>query len=330
MATTSWLLNCAVKKSFWVGVLARGMLGVSMGAISSIIPMFLVEIAPFENRGFFGSLNQVGAVIGQGLFAFLGSSVDYVGLNYIGASITFLQLLLIWFVQESLPITQESLISEGFTETSTSQINANHNSICQKKYLNGLIVSIMLLFFLQFSGIGGILTNLSDIMSSAGLNFDPNYQSGIAIMSQLLAVFIGSLLMDKIGRKIVWILSSAIAAIALLLMALNEKLNLSAIFPLICIFTYLFGFSIGIGPIPWFIVAEYFPEDNIRPTATMVCMSCNWMFAFVTILAFPTMKEKMKMFGVLIFFLVICILSIIFGIFKVKEPPKRSNDFEPI
>ena len=168
------------------------------------------------------------------------------------------------------------------------------------------------------------------MMTEAGLNLDPNYQSGIAIIAQLLAVFIGSLLMDKLGRKRIWILSSCIAAIALLLMALNEKLNLSTILPLICIFTYLFGFGLRIGPIPWFIVAEYFPEDSIRPKATMICMCCNWFFAFVTILSFPSMKEGMKMFGVLIFFLIVCIFSIIFGVFKVKEPEKHLNDFEPI
>ena len=107
----------------------------------------------------YGSLNHAGAVIGQCLFSFLGSSVDYFGLNYIGASITFLQLLLIWFIKKPVPINQNSLTSERFTETSTSQIIPKHNSILHKKYLNGLIVSIMLLFFLQFSGIGGILTN---------------------------------------------------------------------------------------------------------------------------------------------------------------------------
>ena len=321
ISTISWLLNCTTKLNIWAGIVSRGLLGISMGAFSSISPMYLIEISPPDASGFFGSLNQIGIVIGQCFFSLIGKFVDYMGLNFIGAAISFLQSILIWFIIESPSVK--------IPESSNSKINSSHESLFQKKYLNGIIIGVALMFFQQFSGINGILTNLSSIMTTAGLDLDPNYQSAISILSQLIAVFIGSLLIDKLGRKTVWILSSAISTVSLLVMALNEKFNWSSVLPLVCIFSYQLGFGLGLGPIPWFLIPEYFADD-IRPAATMVCTISNWIFAFIIVMCFPEMKAKMEMFGVTLLFMVVCAVSTIFGAFKITEPERNNDGFELI
>lgn len=158
-------------------------------------------------------------------------------------------------------------------------------------------------------------------MSGAGLDIDPNYQAGIATLAQLIAAFISSIIIDKLGRKNVWCISSASAAVFLLIFALNEKFNWSKVLPLIMIFLYQLGFGLGLGPIAWFLVSEYFNDDS-RSTATMICTIANWVFSFIIILAFPQMQSSMGLFGTLMLFFVVCVGSLFFGIFLIKEPEK--------
>ena len=51
----------------------------------------------------------------------------------------------------------------------------------------------------------------------------------------------------------------------------------------------------------------------------IICVVSNWMLAFVIVMAFPEMRNSMKMFGVTLFFSVICILAIFFGLFVIKN-----------
>lgn len=313
-AIAFWLLNYLTKVHIWAGIIVRAFLGVTMGAYSSIGPMYLVEISPRDATGFFGTLAQIAIVTGQVFTNFIGSSLNYLNLNFVGAGIGALQAVLIWFIKES-PVYDKQKEEEKAIHVK----NEKKSKFFTKENILKLVVGISLFFFQQFAGINGILTNLSDIMSSAGLNIDPNYQAGIATMAQLLAAFIASFIIDKLGRKNVWCVSSASSAVFLLIFSLNEKFKWSSVLPLIMIFLYQLGFGLGLGPIAWFLVSEIFDDDS-RSTATMICTITNWVFAFIIILVFPQMKSSMGLFGALMLFFVVCIGSLIFGIFLIKEP----------
>ena len=57
-------------------------------------------------------------------------------------------------------------------------------------------------------------------------------KAGIVQLSQLFAVFIGAVLVDKLGRKIVWMISTTVVTVFLLIFALNTKYEWSNILPL--------------------------------------------------------------------------------------------------
>lgn len=313
-----WFLNCVTKISLAGGTVVRAFGGITMGMYSAVGSMYLIEIAPPEFTGFYGTLNQAGIVFGQALYSFLGSSLDYMELNYLAGAINILGAILIWWVKESPAI-------ENGTQQS-KQNNVASESLCQKQYIIGVVKGVAMMFMQQFCGINGILTNLSDIMSAAGLDsLDPNYQSGISIISQLVSVFCLSALVDKLGRKFCWILSSSVSAVALLMMALNEKVHMSAVVPLIAALLYQVGFGLGLGPIPWFLIPEYFPV-SVRSKANMICVCSNWIFSFLIVLVFPSMKDGMTFFGALMFFMAVLVLSLLFGIFQVTEPKTQHLD----
>lgn len=311
-----WLLNLLTKTSIYAGIVVRAFLGVIMGAFSSISPLYLVEIAPEGSSGFFGCFNQVGIVLGMIFFDFIAPSLTYMKLNYIGAAVAGLLAILIWFCKESPvvdhPTEEKPLATEGKKE-----------SLWQKKYAFGLISGILMMLFQQFCGVNAILTNLADIMNKSGLELNGNYQGGIASIAQLIAVFISALIIDKIGRKITWIISCSMVIVFMFIFALNDKFDWSNILPLICIFLYQLGFGLGLGPIPWFIIPEYF-DEAVRSEANTIAVSANWIFAFTIIFVWPYMNKGMGMFGALIFFTCIAICGLLFGIFCIHD--KKKND----
>lgn len=279
IAMASWLLNCLTKLSIIAGIFMRVLCGISMGSFMTICTMYLVEIAPEGYSGVFGSFGNFGIVIGNDLFCILGPYLNYMELNYVGAGISALQGILIWSIEESPVVNQDQNDEKPLIE------------VFKAKYVKNLICGIIIMFIAQFCGVNGILTNISIIMTDGGLDMNPNFQSAIAIASQLISTFISILTVERLGRKIVWIISSAICAIGLLILALNEKFKLSNILPVVCIFVFLFGFSYGIGKICWFIVSETF-ESDIRPAANSACLIANWIFSFVIVISFPSMKKN--------------------------------------
>ena len=311
----SWLLNCLTKLNIYAGWFTRALLGLSMGSFSAICAMYLVEIAPEGYSGLYGSLNQLTIFLAQGIFSFLGTVLDYMGYNYLAAFVSLILCITIWFIPES------SVIGEN--KHQNDQIKKE--SIFNKKYSRGIIMGITIMFLQQCSGINGIIANLADIFRDAGLDLDPNYQSGISIISFLVSCAVGSFIVDKLGQKFVWILSSVISFIGTFLMALNDKFNWSSFFPLICIFIYNFGFGLGLGPIPWFVVLQFFPE-NVRESGNTICVISNWVFAFIIVMIFPFMKKSMGMFGVMMLFAIICFLSILFGAFYIKNPENENKE----
>lgn len=316
-----WLLNCLTKFNIWAGIVMRAFLGIIMGSFSTVDPMYIVEISPEEVSGFFGSLNQIGNVTGMIFFDFIGPSLDYLELNYVAAAIAALQAGLCWVIIES-PVV-EKLNNEE--ETKSNEHKQKKESLCQKKNLFGLFVGIAMMILQQFCGINAILTNLADLMDKSGLEMDGNYQGGIASLAQFIAVFISALIIDKIGRRTTWIISCSIITVFLLIFALNTKYNWSNVLPLICIFLYQLGFGLGIGPIPWFLIPEYF-SDSVRSIATSIVVASNWISAFIIIFIWPSMNKGMGMFGSLLFFMFVGLAGVIFGALCIKEPKKEKNE----
>lgn len=98
---------------------------------------------------------------------------------------------------------------------------------------------------MSFSGIGSIMQNIAPLMSEVGLKLDAGFQAAIAICAQFFSCFLSSILIDKLGFKFLWNLSSAGSALSLLLYGLNVKFKWSKILPVIFLFSFQFFFNIG-------------------------------------------------------------------------------------
>ncbi|OHS99651.1 major facilitator superfamily transporter [Tritrichomonas foetus] len=347
--TACWLLNIITKLNIWAGIVARALLGFVIGAYSSITPMFLVEVAPEGMTGFYGSLNQFFLITASMLINFLGPSLNFIKLSIYCACYPLLECFLIWLVPEKQAAKYHQFNDVEISPNSSSNANTNNNYInnkqnvseisntsqlndnrefkevfCQSKNMPLLFIGIFMMIFQQFVGISAVVTNLADLMKESGLNLHHCYQAGIIQSAQLLAGVFSGLFVDKIGRKKMWCISGAIIVIFLLLFVLNNHFDWANILPLIAIYMYEFGFGIGLGPIPWYVIPEYFDYQN-RPVAMGICSAVNWSCTFAIIFVWPLMRDGLGMLGSFVFFMSVGFVSFIFGVVFIKEPGKKGE-----
>lgn len=69
-------------------------------------------------------------------------------------------------------------------------------------------------------------------------------------------------------------------------MLIQDKFTWMSYVSMVAIFLNVTFFEIGPGPIPWFIVAEFFSQGP-RPAALAIAAFSNWVCNFLVALCFP-------------------------------------------
>lgn len=306
LGVISWIiLPFVTLLHIWAGIADRALLGIIMGSFSVVVPLCINELAPFEYSGIYGSLSQFGISVGCSACYFISAGLNWRGLTYFETALCILLCAFVWII----PL-----------QKNIQQINndaSQKESIFQRKYAKNLCIGIGCMFFQQFSGINGILTNLNNLFTEAGIPLSTSIASGISSSAQVIAVIIGGIMIQFLGRKFVWIFSTIGSAVALLLYGLTIKFtNWPSIISIVAIFMFLLCFGVGLGPIPWFIVPELF-TGYVKSAATSIATAVNWLLAFIVILGFPYLKEAITDFFAMIFFMIILIFGSVFGWFCI-------------
>ena len=302
-----WIsLSFMTLANIWLGISGRAVLGIFMGSISVVIPLCINELTPPEYKGIYGSLSQFGISTGCTAAYFLATLLDWRGLTYFDGALCGALCLLIWII----PLKPKE---------SNENNNEEKESVFQRKHMRNLFVGIGAMFFQQFSGINAILTNLNTLFDKAGLSLSPSIASGIASSAQVIAVIIGSIMIQFFGRRCVWIFSEIGAAVFILIYGLTIKFpDWPSWIAIIAIFAYLLTFGVGLGPIPWFIVPQLF-QGPVSSSATSIATAVNWTCAFTVILCFPYLNNLIGDFYSMILFMIVCVFGIFFGWFFVGE-----------
>ena len=133
----------------------------------------------------------------------------------------------------------------------------------------------------QFSGINAVIFFSGSILGSAGMaNRD---LGGVVIMAIQVAVTgVACLLVDRLGRRVLLLSSLAGMTLAAALMGTYFALGDSAPPPvaLVALVLYIASFSIGLGPIPWLLMAEILPS-RARGVASSTATLVNWTCSFI-------------------------------------------------
>ena len=132
------------------------------------------------------------------------------------------------------------------------------------------------------------------VFLEANVSIDPFLCTVLVGLARLLSTIIGSLVIDKFGRKSLLISTTVICGTSILLaggvLLSNQNYPGGKIIPLICVLIFCVFYSAGLGPIPWVLMGELLPTP-IRSLGTSLSCICFSSSMFIMTNSFPTMLE---------------------------------------
>lgn len=143
-----------------------------------------------------------------------------------------------------------------------------------------------------------------------------------------LSTGVALLLMDRVGRRplLLWSCMGMFVSSVVLTLAMLHVFPHSSMVSVGAMMAYVWFFEIGLGPIPWLIVAEMFPAPP-RPTAISIATMVNWICSFIIGLGFPFLQETLVSLAFVPFALV---LLVSFGCTYYYVPETKGKTLEEI
>ena len=189
-----------------------------------------------------------------------------------------------------------------------------------------------LMIFRQVNGINAVIFYTVDIFQEAGGSLSPFLATIIVGIVQVVATYISSLLVERTGRRVLLLFSNVTMAVCHLLLAvyfyfkqMGGDLRTFDWLPLLCVATFIAGFNIGFGPLPWVMMAELLPNESKR-WASGLAASVNWILVFAVTNLYGMMIENlgpMITFGI---FGGMCILGTVIIAFIVPETTGKTRE----
>ena len=306
--TIVWiLLGVSVNKV--MAFIFRVLSGTTIGLYSTICPTFISEVAPLSHKYLFGFMNQIGIAIGFLVVTILGASVSWRITSYVCAFPSVILAFTILFIPE-----QQTTI----VKASTSHLF---------KFKKQLFIAFLCMFFLQFSGINAVMSNMQIILETANLSISSSLIGILTNVVQLLATIISATLVDRLGNRICWIISAAGQLVAFVLMCLHQVLTLPSWVFMVSLFLEQLTYGVGTGPIPFAASAELF-RIELRAPAMAVSTAENWLLSAIVCLIWPYLEKALTLGYAFLFFAGVQVLSIIFGVIVFHPTPKDNEDQE--
>ncbi|XP_066596796.1 facilitated trehalose transporter Tret1 isoform X2 [Prorops nasuta] len=355
--TIGWLLIIFANSigMFYAG---RFITGLSGGAFCVTAPMYTAEIVESEIRGSLGSYFQLLLTTGILLTYIIGYVLNNMHtLSIISAIFPLVFFVAFFFMPES-PVyylkknreneARDSLLKlrgdqyDVDTEIRNLQASLNESrgaafstAILSKPAIKGLIIAFGLMVFQQLSGVNAIIFYLGKIASSVYENDESSQGMFIVVVGviQVVAVLISTLIVDRLGRRMLLLTSSSAMCAAMLILGVCFYLkehqlasqDVTGTLSLIMICTFIVLFSFGFGPIPWMMMGEIFAPEIKGVAASSACCF-NWMVAFIVTYFFDDITGTVKDSGAFWIFSGVCGIGVVFVFFVVPETKDKSLD----
>ncbi|MBK8881183.1 MAG: sugar porter family MFS transporter [Bacteroidales bacterium] len=322
--------------------------GLAVGAASVLSPMYVAEVAPPKNRGMLVAVYQLTIVLGilcsytinywlhdidnnwRWMFAtgIVPSVLFFIGLFFIPESPRWLYKA--GRKEESLKVLTkiggETLAGIEIKEIADSldenRQPAARGELFKPEWRKVMLVGFFLAILVQISGINTIIDYAPKILLAAGVEINNALlQTSLLGLINFIFTFIAIIFIDKVGRRMLYLIGSMGMAVTLVLLALSFYLKMDGIFTLICIMFFLAFFSSCIGPVFWTLVSEIFP-NRIRGKALAFASFTQWIFNFLVVLLFP---HFLAMLGGAITFIFLAVMSFVQWLFTYLYVPETKG-----
>ncbi len=342
---------CGFAPNIYVLILSRILVGLAVGIVNFVVPLYLSEVSPKQLRGTLVSLYQwaitagilfsyvINAAFAQAVYSWrwmLFAGV-FPGLVLL-VGMMFLSDTPRWLVSKNRDEEAKKVFSKiepdidaeeeirQIKETLKPDANNSNEKFRFKKWMiMPFVVGIGIMFAQICTGINTIIYYAPTIFKIAG--FDSNLNAiyattGIGIVNFLMTI-IAIFFTDRLGRKP--LLYFGLTGVMLSLLALGCAFQFEAVLganlkwvAVGSLVAYIVCFAFSLGPIGWILVSEVFPL-KIRGLAMSICTVSNFAFNFFVVGSFPILINRLG--GAITFwgFAAVSFLCILFVFFFVPE-----------
>jgi len=319
----------------WSIVLVLRLLsGFTIGGFVVGCPLYLAEIAPRALRGRYVGWFQfqigAGVVLAFAVSAVLAQRFAEIvawkwcfGLGAIPP--TCLIALLHWLPEEPHWLAGNGRWNDaakaarrlGFTEVEWPGENGSAATLLpsalsearlfQRRYLRAVLLATSVALFNQFCGVTVLRVYLLDLLSSAGMGRTLSHGYGVVIsLLNLIALLMGMMVVDKIGRRPLLIWGSAGMAACLFSLAWALRHHVEPLFYLGSLIAYNTFFACSQGAAAWVYLSEIFPFP-VRGKGQGYGALVHWIANASLIWLFPVMEHALPQSSFVLF--AICMLA---------------------
>lgn len=225
-------------------------------------------------------------------------------------------------------ISEEAAEIKDFTEKLQLLPRSKMLDLFQKDYMHAVTVGVGLMVFQQFGGVNAICFYSSEIFVSAGFSSGNTGMLAMVVV-QIPMTALGTLLLDKAGRRPLLMASAAGTCLGCLLVGLSFlskeyhwAKDLNVVLALAGILVFTGSFSLGMGGIPWVIMSEIFPI-HMKGSAGSLVTLVNWLGSWIISYAFNFLL-LWSSYGTFFMFASICGLTVVFVERLVPETKGRT------
>ncbi|MDO4412948.1 sugar porter family MFS transporter [Cutibacterium sp.] len=337
---------------------ARVILGFGVGIASSVVPVFISELAPAHLRGRLVGLNQLMIVTGILLayvsnYALHGVSHDWrwmVGLAVVpsvlfGLGIVFLDESPRWLalngqVDRARTVLARVRPAEAIeAELADIQHAERENTVGEgwsalldPALRKVLIAGIGLQILGQLTGVNAVVYYAPSIFQGAGLGAASALLATVGVgVVNLVCTVIGMALVDRVGRTKLLGFCSIFTALSLgvfaVLLANGTPRGSSSAIGVACVFIYIASVATGLNVVVFIIASELYPL-RVRGTAMSLTIGVNWTMSFIVSLTFLSLIETLGNSATFASYAAVALFLVFFA-FKVI-PETRGKSLEDI
>ncbi|MCE7784854.1 glucose transporter GlcP [Staphylococcus xylosus] len=343
-------LILAFAPSMPILVIGRLIIGLAVGGSTAIVPVYLSEMAPTEQRGSLSSLNQLMITIGilssylinyaftpiEGWRWMLGLAIVPSVILLIG--VAFMPESPRWLLEHRSEKAARDVMKLTFKDSEIDkeiadmkEINSISEStwnVLKSPWLRPtLIIGSIFALLQQIIGINAIIYYAPTIFNKAGLGNATSILGTVGIGTvNVLITIVAIMIIDKIDRKRLLVIGNIGMVASLLIMAVliwTIGIQSSAWIIVACLTLFIIFFGFTWGPVLWVMLPELFPM-RARGAATGVAALVLSIGSLLVAQFFPILTDILSVEQVFLIFAAIGICALIFVIKYLPETRGRS------
>jgi sugar porter (SP) family MFS transporter len=358
VAYAMFALLGALSVSLPMLLMARFLLGLTIGVSVVVVPVYVAESAPTSVRGSLLTVYQLAIVSG----IILGYLTGYLlagthswrwmlGLATVPATLLLPLLIRMpdtarWYLLKGrvddarralLRVEPTAQVDEELAEIgrALSEGSGGFSEMLRRPYLRATIFVITLGFLIQITGINAIIYYSPRIFAAMGFtgNFALLGLPALVQVAGLAAVCTSLLLVDRLGRRPILLSGIAMMIVAdvVLMAVFAQGLGGSnfggLIFGFAGVLLFIIGYTVGFGSLGWVYASESFPS-RLRSIGSSTMLTSNLVANAIVAAVFLTMLHSLGgagAFAVFVFFAVVAL-----GVVYRYAPETKGRRLEEI